>query len=649
MFRDGKTRGDVCRALKLSINQVDKIKKIYNAQNPKSAWANPEDWVQAQDGVPTQKEVAAKAGAAPVWFLIQALYAGGSELDGILPFCGDGSERVTSTLTRQEWFHAVSKLVKDKGELRDAIEKQWGEIIKVVPTEKGTAEFLQSLPYGTYLLHQLNLRFITSEGSFYKYYPDGQGNEKEGTWEFLTVTEVQREILEWVVKKIIHRARPDLKEIQEALNYMRPLGLFSQHNFSTNPLHVKNGMLFFEENELVPVNPAYFSRAKLPVTFNASTGSKPSRFIRFLDEAGLLDEDKDILQLWCGFVLLGDNSVNKIMLFAGDAGSGKSTLIDLFERMLGHDSIATLNIERLNDRFELGSFYERRLLVAKDVSADALNSQAAYMLKALSGDSLIKAEIKHQNRRVELRGPFNVAITSNSNLFIKLEGDADAWQRRLIILKFRKKPGLIVENKLAEKMFKDEGSAILNWMIKGAIRARAILDQKDKFPKTAEQQKRVNELLRLSDSVKAFVSEELQSDTKGKITTSTLHEAYENYCARNRVLPAPKGSFEREIVLRIQEAWGGEKWTMTDPKTGYPCRGYLGISFKPKGSPTTTPVPPVTATPAPTPTTSATKPADSTQAATPSANTTPPSSAPPNQFESKSSPTETTPEEEVQF
>ena len=661
MFKAGNTKGDVCRSLKLSLSQVRNIKQTYNRQNPKHPWENPEDWVAAQDDVLAQDKVEAKAGVAPVWFLIQALYTGGSRLDGILPFCGDEAERVTPTLTRREWFHAVSKLVMAKGSLRDAIEKQWGEIIKVVPTEKGTAEFLQAPPYGAFLLHRLNLRFVSAENSFYRYFPEGVGNEKEGTWEYLTVTEVQREIMEWVVKKELNRVRLDLSEIGEAMTYMRPLGLFAQHNFSTNPLHVKNGMLFFEEGELVPVNPAYFSRAKLPVTFRASDGAKPSRFIRFLNEAGLLDEDKDILQLWCGFVLLGDNSVNKIMLFTGDAGSGKSTLIELFERMLGHDSIATLNIERLNDRFELGSFFERRLLVAKDVSADALNSQAAYMLKALSGDSLIKAEIKHQNRRVSLRGPFNITITSNSNLFIKLEGDADAWQRRLIILKFRKKPGLVVENKLAEKMFKDEGSAILNWMIKGAIRAREILDQKDKFPKTAEQQKRVNELLRLSDSVKAFVSEEMQSDTKGKITTSALYEAYENYCARNRVLPSPKGAFEREIVLRIQEAWGGEKCTLTDPKTGNPCRGYHGVTFKPKGSPSTPPVTPVPATPSPTPasapTDPTTKPADvtqpttppanSTQAKTPSADTTPATQSPP--IQAGTSPSETTPSDEVQF
>jgi len=641
MFRAGKNKGDVCRALKLTYYQADNIKDAYNKQNPNKPWERPEDWVQAQAGVLSQDKVAAKAGAAPVWFLIQALYTGGSRLDGILPFCGDGAERVTPTLTRRKWFEAVSKLVMAKGTLRDAIEKQWGEIVEIEVTKKGTNEKLIIPPYASYLLHRLNLRYIASESSFYRYFPEGSNHEKEGTWEYLTSTEVERDIMEWVVKKEISRASLEQKEITAAMKAMRPLGLFSQHNFSTNPLHVENGMLFFEERELVPVNPAYFSRAKLPVLYNREAGDKPNRFLLFLDEAGFTDEDRSLLQLWCGFVLLGDNSVHKIMMFTGDASAGKSTLIDLLEMMLGHESIATLNVERLDDRFELGSFFEKRLLVAKDVSAEALNSQAAYMLKALSGDSLIKAEIKHQNRRVSLKGPFNVAITSNSDLFIKLQGDAPAWERRLIIIKFRRKKDLKPENKLSEKMFKDEGSMILNWMIQGAIRARAILDEKDKFPKTAEQEKRVNELLRLSDSVKAFVAEELQSDAKGKITTFALYEAYENYCARNRVLPSPKGVFEREIVLRIQEAWGGEKCTMTNPKTGDPCRGYLGISFKPKEPPstpptttvptTTVPTTPVTTAPTTNPaviTQDTTPPTNSTQATTAAADTTPPASAP---------------------
>lgn len=643
MFHAGKTKGDVCRALKMSISQVRNIKRIFNAKKPVVLWDTPEDWVEGQAGVLEQSKVKDKAGNAPIWFLIQALYMGGSRLDGILPFCGDEEELVTPNLTRRQWFQEVSKLVIGKGNLRDSIEKQWGQIIKVTRTDKYDTKQLQAPPYGAYLLHQLNLRYIPNEKSFYRYFPEGQGHEKEGTWEFVTTTEVERDIMEWAVKREIDGVSPEKKQYSEAMSYMRPLGLFEQHNFSTNPLHVKNGMLFFEEEELIPVNPAYFSRAKLPVKHDATVGANPKRFLQFLDEASLLEEDQDLLQLWCGFVLLGDNSVHKIMMFTGDAGSGKSTLIELLEKMLGHESIATLNIERLDDRFELGSFFDRRLLVAKDVSADALNSQAAYMLKALSGDSLIKAEIKHQNRRVSLKGPFNIAITSNSNLFIKLHGDADAWHRRLIIIKFRKKPNLVVENKLSEKMFEKEGSAILNWMIKGAIRARAVLDEKDKFPKSAEQNQRVNELLRLSDSVKAFVAENLQSEAKGTITTQDLYQAYENYCACNRVVPVPRGAFEREIVMRIQEKWGGKKSMIKDPATGSPCRGYFGISFKSMATP------PTAAAPATPPVSAPTVPATAPTAKPPADATTPATQAPPIQAVSTSSPTEQTPSDDVPY
>jgi len=362
---------------------------------------------------------------------------------------------------------------------------------------------------------------------------------------------------------------------------MRALGIQERYSFSPNPLHVLNGMLFFEEQELFEASPAYFSRGKLPVKYIESA-TNLKRFFKFLDDAKLSANDKALLQLWCGFLLLGDNSNHKIMMFVGAAGSGKSTLMDLIEMVLGYDAIASLNIERLDDRFELGSFYEKRLLVAKDVSSDALNSRAAHMLKALSGDSLIKAEIKHQNRRVALKGPFNICITSNSDLFIKLQGDADAWGRRLLILKFSKEPDRPVEYNLADTMFKEEGSAILNWMILGAIRARNILASKgkEKFPDTEEQKARVRELLRLSDSVRAFVRDALKEDPSGGVSTEDLHHAYENYCARNRVLPGPRGAFERELVLRIQEICNGEKGFINKADDNRPCRGYRGVSFK---------------------------------------------------------------------
>jgi P4 family phage/plasmid primase-like protien len=601
LFRAGKSKGDVFRELGLTIYQVKNLKKTFNRYHPAQVWESPEDWVKSQDDVLAQEKVQEKAGNADVWLLIQALYSGGQPLMGILPFCGDPDQLVTDTMTRQKWFETVSGLVNKAGTLRDALEKRWGLIVKTYVMKDSIKESLENTPYGAFLLHRLNFRYVPNEAAFYRYYPQGKHQEKEGTWEFVSQAEVLRDILDWVVTKEIPKASLEISQVQSALNPMRPLGLFKTHNFSTNPLHVKNGMLFFEEEELVPVSPAYFSRVKLPVTYKKEAGTNPKLFLEFLDEAGFLPEDKELLQLWCGFVLLGNNSVHKIMLLIGDAGSGKSTLIDILERILGHESIATLNIERLDDRFELGSFYERRLLVAKDVSADALNSHAAHMLKALSGDTLIKAEIKHQNRRVSLKGPFNITITSNTDLYIQLHGDADAWQRRLLILKFIKKAGRKIIPDFADKIFNEESSKVLNWMIQGAIRARAILDKKNEFSQSAVQAERVNALLRLSDTIKAFVSEELQSDPLGAISTDTLYQKYENYCAGNRVLAVARGVFERNILLPIKVKWNGEKAMMKDPETGAPCRGYRGVSIK--TLPATSPAPktPTSATPAPEP------------------------------------------------
>ena len=48
------------------------------------------------------------------------------------------------------------------------------------------------------------------------------------------------------------------------------------------------------------------------------------------------------------------------------------------------------------------------------------------------------AEIKGSNERPEIQGQFNIIITCNSRLSVRLEGDADAWRRRLVIVGYRK-------------------------------------------------------------------------------------------------------------------------------------------------------------------------------------------------------------------
>ena len=68
---------------------------------------------------------------------------------------------------------------------------------------------------------------------------------------------------------------------------------------------------------------------------------------------------------------------------------------------------------------------------------DSLSVSGARMLKSLVGGDLMQAETKYNADKRALRGDFHVVIVSNNNLRIGLDGDRDAWGRRLLVVDFK--------------------------------------------------------------------------------------------------------------------------------------------------------------------------------------------------------------------
>src|SRR5690606_31260120 len=113
---------------------------------------------------------------------------------------------------------------------------------------------------------------------------------------------------------------------------------------------------------------------------------------------------------------------------------------------------------------------------------------------------------------------------------VYLEGDADAWRRRLAIVRYEAKKPVVPIPNFAEKIVSEEGSGVLNWMLDGLDALRACnwdlsLNQK--------QQARVDDLLLESDSHRVFVKECLMKDSNTPgITKAEVFTAYMEMCDR---------------------------------------------------------------------------------------------------------------------
>lgn len=318
-------------------------------------------------------------------------------------------------------------------------------------------------------------------------------------------------------------------------------------------IHVGNGVLHMDTDppELHEFNHSYYSRNRSEICYDA--GAECPRFLGELLRPALNDDDISLLQRYAGQCLIGSNPSQRILLLRGTPGGGKSTLASILESVIGTHNVTQLRIQHLDDRFEAAGFAGKTLLCGKDVPGDFLNNKSAYVLKALVGGDRLNAEQKNVKHRFELIGEFNVLITSNTRLHVRLDADSGAWRRRLLIMDYDRPPTTKPIPNFDRQLLKEEGPGILNWFIEGAIQLLRELKTHGTVRLTAPQMKRVDALLSESDSVRNFVSERVVANDRSDITVSELQTAYHNFCEQQGWQAVTVHRFENSIANVMME------------------------------------------------------------------------------------------------
>ena len=303
-------------------------------------------------------------------------------------------------------------------------------------------------------------------------------------------------------------------------------------------VHLANGVMVFKDGEveLRPFSAEYMSRNRSPIAFD--TDARCDRFLNELVLPAVHPDDVELLQKFAGMFLLGDNRAQRILILDGEAGRGKTQFANVMQGLVGMANVTQLRTKHLAERFEMFRYLRRTLLVGVDVEADFLSTKGAAVLKGLVGGDWFDAEQKGGTGNFQVQGTFNVMITSNARLRVRLQGDVGAWKRRLTIVRYEAPPPAKKIPDFGAYLVRTEGSGILNWALLGAQKVLGeIPDEGGDLLLTAGQRDLVDSLLAESDSLRHFLQECVTVDETADATVTELVEAYAAYCPERNNFP----------------------------------------------------------------------------------------------------------------
>lgn len=384
---------------------------------------------------------------------------------------------------------------------------------------------------------------------------DNRGDQKHlfryqptnGYWDYFSKNKIGRMCKSLAGKKYsAHLEREFTRNLVNHGNYMK----LEDMGLDDDRILLKNNQVLETSTE-PPYETTRVEKEDMPlhkINVNYDPEADCPRFKTFVEQ--LLDGKENqikTLQEFMGWLLKHpNNDYKKALLILGVTNSGKSQLADIVTELFTDKSVSNISLNQigLERRFHIDSLKDKVVNIDRDMSVQYLESS----------DS-VKLVISQENLRVEPKGEDGFTIRPRakhlicSNVSPKPSNHNDeAFYGRFLTLKTPNTvPKEERETNLGEKLFEEEGSGILNWMLEGLER----LERQGDFtlnPSPYETKLMWNEY---GDSVQRFLwsCTEKGDVNTDFIPTSELYEEYEIW-VEGKMLEKEK---EQNFINRVKK------------------------------------------------------------------------------------------------
>ena len=212
------------------------------------------------------------------------------------------------------------------------------------------------------------------------------------------------------------------------------------------------------------------------------------------------------------------------------------------------------------------------------MDADFLTSKGAPVIKGLVGGDWFDAEQKGGTGSFQIQGKFNMLMTSNCRLKVKLQGDVGAWRRRMLIVRYEAPPPKRKVPDFGALLIREEGPGILNWALHGLGQLLTDIEETGDIRLTPRQEGVVDSLLAESDSLRFFLQDSVGCESGSDLTVGEIVQGYAHYCPDKGWDPLPESQIARQLPTLMLELFKTVK-SNSCQREGKSARGFRGVAF----------------------------------------------------------------------
>ena len=302
-------------------------------------------------------------------------------------------------------------------------------------------------------------------------------------------------------------------------------------------INFKNGFYDPVAKKMLPHDPKYRATNQIPHIYDPETKLKGTIVKNWLKYICETPDDIKMLCQFAGLCMTRDTRQQKFLILNGEGGTGKSTVIRMIDKMIGTDNISNISLSQLTQRFSAFGLMGKLLNSCADLEIDAL-SDVSTLKKALGEDTLA-AEAKGKDA-VSFKSYAKLIFSTNELPIVKAE-KTNGFYRRLLILTMNRVPAT------PETDFFDKLSAEIDDFIGISVKALEDMYEHKCITESAGSIEAVKRLRCDSDTVEAFLNENIQKDVDSRIKKADLYHKYEAYCQDMERQSLTKQNFYRSM------------------------------------------------------------------------------------------------------